>query len=989
MIQWYLEATLERSPWEASRPKKRVPVARVAEAFAQGLLVVSNNLDASTAEMLRPARGWTSVLSKDGLPWVLTETPAELLAAALAAAQPLPGTELVEVLGSVAEPARVVELLLRRLGWRMEPRDPPSRGPAQWALVPEDPIALRQRVLQELVVWKQLRRRLLALPPAERQRLDAEIAPFLAGLESERRTLGWWLMPWLSAEAEVDRVLKEADDPAQPWDDGFGLMMLGTQLSPASAATLWGQVTRRPGWSGCAERFGFDAVASLGEDALPGVQALWEEAVQAEFPVYGSVDSRRRARLYALFSESGPELASRVEHPVVGGVATETFRRRPDMAVSCLGASLAQRGRLPQKQAEILVALCRVNPEGVRGAMMGQEARLVARLQNLLGGQREEAEPEELPQVLRDPPWRKKGLFDGWPSLPPRPLEDFALLALRARNRPDDRSLGDAYFQEPLKSPDRKGPADRGGRRRPTEPVWRRDRFRQLVDILVCPNEERGLALGLMRYILAAEPVLRAELSAEEAAVVDSLLDRDPLSDCPAKIAKLPPFCELAALPRPHLRSGRVLSLSATQAVVELWSFTPRNQPHVGLAQLREALDPSSLEELAWALATAWAEGPNTATSATTAWAMYSLVYGGGEGVARRLAPYLRRLLLREPRVKPVLVGLDCLAMIGSDVALMHLGTFLKAREEDVRRQAELLLEQVAQRQGLSPEEMEERLIPDLELERDGTTTLDFGPRAFQVRFDEHLEPQLWQDGERVRAIPRPSRTDDAEKAAAAVERWKGLKGDARTLVSQLRRRLEAAMVQRRTWTTRAFQSLMLGHPLLSLLSRRLVWGQSDGSRWQVFRIAEDGSLADSDDRHFEIPDQARLGLPHALEIPERERWAEILADYHVLQPFPQVGRELYTALPEEQNATTMKELPTGKLGWHMLRATLEGRGWELIWGTGFVRRIREGRATIQLTGMGKDEECALTQVGFDQRIREINPVFYSEVRRDIQVFNR
>ncbi|HNC98676.1 MAG TPA: hypothetical protein PKW90_21265, partial [Myxococcota bacterium] len=274
MIQWYLEATLERSPWEPARPKKRVPVARVAEAFAQGLLAVSNNLDASTAELLRPTRGWASVLSKDGLPWVLTETPAELTAAALAAAQPLPGTELVEVLGSLAEPARAVELLLRRLGWRMEPRDHPNRGPAAWALVPEDPVALRQHVLQELVVWKQLRRRLLALSPAERRRLDTEIAPFLGSLEAERRTLAWWLMPWLPAEAEVERVLKEADDPAQPWDDGFGLMLLGTQLSPAAAATLWGQVERRPGWSGCAERFGFDAVALLGEDALPGVQRL-------------------------------------------------------------------------------------------------------------------------------------------------------------------------------------------------------------------------------------------------------------------------------------------------------------------------------------------------------------------------------------------------------------------------------------------------------------------------------------------------------------------------------------------------------------------------------------------------------------------------------------------------------------------------------------------------------------------------------------------
>ena len=46
---------------------------------------------------------------------------------------------------------------------------------------------------------------------------------------------------------------------------------------------------------------------------------------------------------------------------------------------------------------------------------------------------------------------------------------------------------------------------------------------------------------------------------------------------------------------------------------------------------------------------------------------------------------------------------------------------------------------EVAEQRDLTPEELADRLVPDLGLDADGSLTLDFGPRAFRVGFDGSL----------------------------------------------------------------------------------------------------------------------------------------------------------------------------------------------------------------------------------------------------------
>jgi hypothetical protein len=61
------------------------------------------------------------------------------------------------------------------------------------------------------------------------------------------------------------------------------------------------------------------------------------------------------------------------------------------------------------------------------------------------------------------------------------------------------------------------------------------------------------------------------------------------------------------------------------------------------------------------------------------------------------------------------------------------------------------------------------------------------------------------------------------------------------------------------------------------------------------FRIAEDATFADSSENALQIADAAIVGIAHPLSLGADAvaTWGEVLADYELLQPFPQIGRPL------------------------------------------------------------------------------------------------
>ncbi|HYC89750.1 MAG TPA: DUF4132 domain-containing protein [Thermoanaerobaculia bacterium] len=445
----------------------------------------------------------------------------------------------------------------------------------------------------------------------------------------------------------------------------------------------------------------------------------------------------------------------------------------------------------------------------------------------------------------------------------------------------------------------------------------------------------RDAAASALRFLTAnghEETVMStaARYGAEAAAAVREALDFDPLLLYPLRLPKLPPFWHQGAFTRPLLRgNGAALPASAMETLATMLAFSSLGEPYAGLAEVKEACKPASLGAFAWDLFSAWlvAGAPSKES-----WAFNAVGLLGDDACARRLAPLIREWPGEAAHARAV-AGLDVLAAIGSDVALMHLnGIAQKVKFKGLQEKAREKIEELAERRGLTAEELADRLVPDLGLEPDGSMTLDFGPRSFRVGFDEHLRPYVKDaQGKKLPDLPKPGKSDDAEKGKQATERWKALKKDVKTLAGQQILRLETAMCSRRRFDAAVFRQFFVEHPLVQHLVRRIVWGAYDdqGELLATFRVSEDRTFADANDDAYQLPAGARVGVVHSYEITDdvAAAWGQLFGDYEILQPWRQLGREVYRPADGERAAKKLTRwmgitLPTGKV------LGLEQRGW-------------------------------------------------------------
>ena len=268
------------------------------------------------------------------------------------------------------------------------------------------------------------------------------------------------------------------------------------------------------------------------------------------------------------------------------------------------------------------------------------------------------------------------------------------------------------------------------------------------------------------------------------------------------------------------------------------------------------------------------------------------------------------------------------------DSALMQLnGIAQKLKFKALQERAKEKIADIAESRELTVAELEDRLAPDLGLDDNGSLLLDFGPRQFTVSFDETLKPFVRDvSGSRLKDLPKPNKSDDETRANDAVNRYKLLKKDARTIAAQQVARLESAMCLRRRWSLENFQLFLVEHPLVRHLTRRLIWGvySAENQLLACFRVAEDNSYSTADDDLFTLPEgDISIGTPHVLEISPTDAAAfgQLFADYELLPPFRQLDRNSYALTEAERNASELtrwagRKCPSGRV------MGLANKGW-------------------------------------------------------------
>ncbi|WP_433465013.1 DUF4132 domain-containing protein [Spirillospora sp. CA-128828] len=524
----------------------------------------------------------------------------------------------------------------------------------------------------------------------------------------------------------------------------------------------------------------------------------------------------------------------------------------------------------------------------------------------------------------------------------------------------------------------------------------------------------RTAAEAALRHIAAVhddETVLAAarEQGEPAAAALRTFLATDPLDVVPPTVPATPGWLDPASLPRVALRDRRTrLPDDSVVHLLTTMALSTLDAPHPGLRVVRETCDPASLAEFSWGVFRAW---QSNGMPSRSSWAFTQLGLLGDDEAARRLTLLLREWPGEGGHARAV-TGLDVLAALGTDIALMCLNQIAqRVRYKGLKTKARERMGQIADRLGLSPDQLADRLVPALDLAADGSLTLDYGARTFTIGFDEALRPQVADQAGRLRkSLPKPGAKDDARLAPAAYQRFAQLKKDVRAIASHLVNRLERAMVDRRRWTAEEFTALFARHPLTRHIAGRLVWLAVTDDATRTFRLAEDLTLADAADAAFVLPGDARIGIAHPLDLGhDLATWAQVFADYGILQPFPQLGRDTHRPTEAERTGHRLERFegvtaPTGVIlgltsrGWErgdpqdagiehaFLRPLPENRYALVFLDPGFVAGGTHAFEEHTLTHVFVSDDRYGTALGSTVRLGDLDEVTASELLRDLAV---
>ena len=348
------------------------------------------------------------------------------------------------------------------------------------------------------------------------------------------------------------------------------------------------------------------------------------------------------------------------------------------------------------------------------------------------------------------------------------------------------------------------------------------------------------------------------------------------------------------SLPVVALRAGNPLPAGLGAWILGALAVTEEEAARHELVDLlRRHADSASLDRWTADVLCAWI---SAGSPLRQAWLVPGVALLGGAAAASVLRDAVRRWSKDREQVLATR-GLDALGRIDDPAALAAVAALAAgAIGRGVTREAQREVTKRAEAAGTSPDQLTDRHVPTGGLDPRGERSFRVGARSFRAVLGKNLELALFEENGRRRvALPRPSPNDDPATADASRRAWMESRTEVRRVAREQARRFERLMVGGRVWTLSEFQEDVLAHPILGRIARLLVWRCDDD---RCVRVAEDGSFADAADQEVGLDPARRLQLMHPLRESALEltAWSERFADYGLVAPFPQIGRETSAA---------------------------------------------------------------------------------------------
>ncbi|MGG0202052.1 DUF4132 domain-containing protein [Bacillus anthracis] len=271
------------------------------------------------------------------------------------------------------------------------------------------------------------------------------------------------------------------------------------------------------------------------------------------------------------------------------------------------------------------------------------------------------------------------------------------------------------------------------------------------------------------------------------------------------------------------------------------------------------------------------------------------------------------------------------LGLSSSKLALMTIHEMaFKYKHKQVRNAAKEALSLAAKTRGITEEELEDQLVPNLGFNIRGEKEIDFGNRCFTAILTAESKIELeTEEGKRMKSLPKPNAKDDVVRAEEAKKELSSVKKELRSALSMQKQRLEAALSRKRYWLYDTWKSVFMENPIMRQFSTSLIWGEyKEGKLLQAFRYTESGVFSAIDGANYELSSGTVIGLIHPLELSEMEKevWKEQLESLKIVQPFLQMERPVFVV--EENDKVTVERFGGILLNGRSLFGKMTKFGW-------------------------------------------------------------
>jgi hypothetical protein len=272
---------------------------------------------------------------------------------------------------------------------------------------------------------------------------------------------------------------------------------------------------------------------------------------------------------------------------------------------------------------------------------------------------------------------------------------------------------------------------------------------------------------------------------------------------------------------------------------------------------------------------------------------------------------------------------LFCFSILPFKEGISRLTKFkMKIKYPSVLKQVEKYISSVAKKEGYSKDKLEELSVPDFGI-TSGVIKKSVGDYTANVSIRSINEISLeWEIGDKYQSsIPLKVKNENKEDLNAIKKLIKEIE----SILPAQRDRIEQLYLKSRTWNFDEWKQLYILHPLVKIISDKLIWHFSDSEKsTQGFYI--DNEFVDSNNNPITwLNDSINVQLWHPIGFSTEIvlSWREFLERNQIKQPFKQAYREVYIVTDAELTTHSYSNrFAAHILRQHQFAALCKQRGW-------------------------------------------------------------